>query len=258
MSLLWRGWALAAATAAALTACQGGPRSPSGLALDLVASHVMAGLDQPSGLSFHDGRLFVIGDESATIHVVTTDGEVVARVEPMLTADESAGIEAVLATDDTVWLALEPSAEIVEVRWRDGVVLRRWSVPEAHDGDSGLEGLLRDPSTGHIVVAKEEKPAMLLALGPDGEVVRRLPLGGMRDVSGLAAFCPGEVLAVSQEDRAVHRLTDTGQRLASWPLDADGAEGIAFDGSRQVFVVDEITSRLMVFDIGASCAPGPP
>jgi uncharacterized protein YjiK len=110
-----------------------------------------------------------------------------------------------------------------------------------------------DPDTGNLVTAKEEDPALLFELAGDGVVIRRLPVSGVKDISGLAPFCDGEILVVSQEDRAVYRLTRDGDHLQSWPLDVEGAEGIAFDGVGRLYVVDEAEARLLVFELSPSC-----
>jgi|GEM_PF-6114686 len=238
---------------AILSSCQGSAGNPSQFALELIAQHTIKELEQPSGLSFHDDRLYTVGDHDGAILSLAADGTVVDQIEPDLSSDEAKGIEALAVTDESVWLALEPSAELVQVRTSDGAVLTRLPIPEALDGNNGLEGLMIDPDTGNLLTAKEEDPALLFELGGDGVVIRRMPVSDVKDISGLAPFCDGEILVVSQEDRAVHRLTRDGDQLQSWPLDVKGAEGIAFDGVGRLYVVDEAEARLLVFELSPSC-----
>ncbi|MFN2251307.1 MAG: lamin tail domain-containing protein [Anaerolineae bacterium] len=240
----------------------GGIMGSSGDRIVLLASYELDGPRRPSGLAFAAGRLFAVGDGSSDVHVLTADGRIVRVTHIPLPPDEEESIEGLAANGELLHLALEPSGQIVTARADDGVVTGRVTIPDAIDGDDGLEGLAL--AVGHgssgtaLRAAKEDGPALLYEVDTtSGSIAHRTPLVGLPDVSGLAPFCGGGLLAVSQEGATLNRLSAGGLPLESWVLPVRSAEGVAFDGASRAYVVDEEADRLLVFGVDDVCEEQP-
>jgi len=136
-----------------------------------------------------------------------------------------------------------------------GALLGRIPVEGLDDRDSGIEGLaVRED--GHILAAREKNPSELVRLDAAGHEVERIRLRFSEDVSGLsevcAPGCPGQLLVVSQEDRRVYQIDESGDPLAEWPVDAIRPEGIACDAD-SLYIIDEETRELLVFEFPGRC-----
>jgi len=154
----------------------------------------------------------------------------------------------------TVLVAREDSGELLRLDLSDGTLRSRTAVPDSVDDNSGLEGLAIRPDDGQVFALKEKRPTRLIRLTSEGLEVARVKLSSVAsDLSGLTWLCDGRLLAVSEEDRTVHELSEVGEPLGSWPIPATHPEGIAFDGSSRVYVVDEEAERLLVFAFEPRC-----
>lgn len=210
------------------------------------------GIEDPSGIDVRDGRLYIVGDRGTEVHVWTASGVPIDVVDTGIES-EAPDIEGVVATDDGFLLAHEA----------DGVLLgslpgaARFPVPDARDGNNGLEGLTVRPGDGHIFAVKEKKPTVLFELDRDGTELDRHTLDVAPDIAGLAQLgdpsCPDQLLAVSQESREVLQLTTAGEVLGRWAVSAKRPEGVAYDGKARLYVVDESKSRLLVYTFPGGC-----
>ena len=133
--------------------------------------------------------------------------------------------------------------------------MNRIQVADVSTENSGLEGLLVRPD-GHILALKEKDPSQLIHLSPDGTEVTRTDLDFAPDVSGLSSLgeanCPEQLLVVSQESSTVYQITETGQVLEEWLIQAKRPEGIVYNDP-WLYIVDEETEELLVFEFTGEC-----
>lgn len=227
--------------------------SPDAGGLEHLADHSLDKIQEPSGLSFANGRLYAVSDEKNQVDVYAADGDHIEAIDLSLVGGEVRGFEALAVSGDRAFLALEEAALIVRVDLGTGQELERFEVPAAADGNSGLEGLMVDPTTGELVAIKEKEPVLLIRLSTTGIELSRQRLDIADDLSGLSPICGDRVLAVSQQERKVFLLSNLGVELNSWPIEPDRAEGIAHDGSGRLYLVDEALAVLSVYGLAPTC-----
>ena len=226
--------------------------------LEKIAVYGLEGIDDPSGIDYADGRLFVVGDRQVRVHALTPDGVPIEIISLTIAVDKP-DIEGIAVVGDAYLLAEEGDGAIFRIardRTADDLA-ERLPLRGAVDGNSGLEGLTVRRSDGHIFAVKEKKPTLLYHLDPDGREIDRRKLDVAPDVAGIThlgrAGCPNQLLAVSQQGRALIQITTSGLTLARWPIDVDRPEGVAFDGTGRLYIVDEARAELVVFAFEGRC-----
>ena len=210
-------------------------------------------LNDPSGLTLIGQNLWVVSDSKKKAYEFTPGGAEVRQIS--IDGSDFDGFEAVAAQGDAVLLAVEETGEIIRAELSTGDVVDRIQVADVSTGNSGLEGLfVRDD--GHILALKEKDPSQLIHLSANCIEITRTELDFAPDVSGLTGLgetdCPEQLLVVSQESRTVYQITDDGDVLDEWPIDAKRPEGIAFDDG-SLYIVDEDTEELLVFNFEGGC-----
>ncbi len=198
---------------------------------------------EPSDLAFADGTLYTVSDARSKIYVIDPDGDVKDELDI-----DGHDLEA-LAVDRTgsFLVADESRAKIWHVD-RDGDRHDPIEVPDADDGNSGIEGLAF--VADHLVIAKEKDPARLIELDAAGREVRNEKMHFSADLSALA-YNPADrhLYALSDEDHALYRLDADWQVTAAWRLPIKHPEGLAFDGSL-VYIASDSEQRLYVLAFG--------
>lgn len=233
--------------------------SPDGSALTLVRRYSLDGaIEEPSGLTRTGDVLYVVSDQKDKIYALTRYGVPLDARTIDLGSVGGPGFEAVAALGEALFVAREPTGEILlaDIGTRTaGAVI---PVADVVAGNDGLEGLIVRPD-GHFLAAKEKGPCELIHLAPDGTELSRVELGFAPDIAGLARLgepgCPDQLLAVSQEARSVYQIDESGALLRTWSIAADRPEGVAYDGV-DLYVVDEATRELFVFAFPGGCRDG--
>ena len=227
--------------------------TPEPTSLQPLSVHVVERVDQPSGLAFAGGRLYAVGDQKAKIYALAADGSVASDVNLALGIGEQTSLEAIAIAGDTAVVAREASAALIHVSLGDGSVLFRSTVPDALDANSGLEGVMIRPGDQQLFALKEKSPTLLIQIDTAGVEQSAVQLNVASDLSDLCYLCNDEFLAVSQADRALLRLKIDGTLVAKWSIPVVRAEGLAYDGSQRLYIVDEQSNELSVFEFDAGC-----
>jgi len=224
------------------------PNSPDGIQpatlKPLQTIDLLPSLPEPSGLAFNraTGGLMVVSDALPDIFEIGLDGTL-RRSIPVAGADLE-GV-AVSATGDSLYVIEERLQQVVRCS-AAGVRLESWPVRVATLENSGLEGLAID-AAGHLWVANEKDPRLLLEFAGGMEVSRR-EINWVDDLSGLCCDQDGQSLwIISDESRKLIRISHAGALLGEWSLPFDKGEGIAFAGGK-LYIVNDQDSRLYVFD----------
>lgn len=227
--------------------------TPEPTTLQPLAVHLVERVDQPSGLAFAAGRLYAVGDQKAKIYALAADGSVVSDVDLALDSGEQTTLEAIAIAGDQVVVAREASAALIHVDLGDGSVLFRSTVPDALDANSGLEGVMIRPTDQQLFALKEKSPTLLIQIDASGVEQSALQLTGAADLSDLCFLCNDQFLAVSQADRALLRFALDGTLIERWSIPVARAEGLAYDGSQRLYIVDEQSNELSVYEFDAGC-----
>ena len=201
-------------------------------------------VDEPSDLLFTGGKLYTVSDAHSKIYEIDNDGDVKDEID-LVGEDFEA-----LAIDKTgeFLVAEEGYARIWHVD-RDGTRHDAIEVPEALDGNSGIEGLTFDHA-GHMLIAKEKHPSRIIELGANNQRLADEKVDFSADISALT-YNPDDhhVYALSDEDHSLYRLDSAWHVDTAWKLPIKNPEGVAFDGSL-VYIASDSEQRLYLFELG--------
>lgn len=219
---------------------------PASLDVLVAADIVTLEVREPSGIAVHEGRFFVMGDESH--HVVEIDprsGATLDRVDLRRTGIEDLAVDPLSGE----LVAVDEDAALVARFTAEGAPVSQMAQAWARDARGGLEGLAIRPTDGHILLAKERGPAMIAELDRRGEVVSRAEVSFAPDLSALAwSEDDGALYALSDEARTVYRLSPTLEVTGAWEIDVEKPEGLAIHEGR-LYVVGDADASLHVFEL---------
>ncbi|HOC24193.1 MAG TPA: SdiA-regulated domain-containing protein [bacterium] len=210
----------------------------------LQAISLLPAVPEPSGLAYNraTGGLMVVSDALPDIFEIGLDGAL-RRTIPVAGADLE-GV-AVSLTGDSLYVVEERLQQVVRCS-SAGERLMSWPARVATMENSGLEGIAID-AAGHIWVANEKDPRLLLEFNGTQEVSRR-EITWVDDLSGLCCDQDGQSLwIISDESRKLIHISRAGALLGEWSLPFDKGEGIAFAGDK-LYIVNDQDSRLYVFN----------
>jgi uncharacterized protein YjiK len=204
--------------------------------------HNHTDVDEPSDLAFRKGKLYTVSDSHSKIYEIDDDGDIQDVIDVEGTDLEALAVD----DDDHFYIGDESKAAI----WRvdsDGHRKQKFEI-NTTDGNSGIEGLTFD-ADGNMLVAKEKNPATIIILDPDGVELDRKKLDFADDLSALA-WNPGDdhLYALSAAEKKLWRLDRDYDKITSWKLPIETAEGLAFDGKR-VYIASDEEERLYVFEL---------
>lgn len=209
--------------------------------LHLVDDHHVH-VDEPSDLVIKNGKLYVVSDRHSRIYEIDDDGDVRGSLDV-----EGEDLEA-LALDHAgaFYIGDESRAKV----WRltpSGERDKEFAI-DTTDDNSGIEGLAFDPD-GNMLVAKEKSPAMIIRLDAEGTEIDRTQLGYADDLSALTWNEQDDHLyALSAEEKKLFRLDADFDRITSWKLPIESAEGLAFTGDT-LYIVSDGEQRLYELEL---------
>lgn len=201
-------------------------------------------VSEPSDLAFANGKLYTVSDAHSKIYEIDGDGDVQDELDI-----DGHDLEAVAVDANGEFLVADESRAKIWHIDRDGNRHDPIEIPDAEDGNSGIEGLAF-LKNGHLVVAKEKDPARIIELDTaEGEIANE-KVDFSDDLSALA-YNPEDkhLYALSDEDHSLYRLDSNWEVDTAWKLPIKHPEGIAFDGAI-VYVASDSEERLYVFELG--------
>jgi uncharacterized protein YjiK len=201
-------------------------------------------VDEPSDLAFADGRLFTVSDRHSKIYEIDDDGDVKNDIDI-----DGHDLEALAIDKDGDFLVADESRAKVWHIAADGARHDAFEVPDADDGNSGIEGLTFGKS-GHLFVAKEKDPARIIELDDDGDELANEKIHFADDLSALT-YNPDDkhLYALSDEDHTLYRLDSDWEVHTAWKLPIKHPEGIAFDGNI-LYIASDAEERLYIYELG--------
>ncbi|QJF50313.1 SdiA-regulated domain-containing protein [Roseobacter ponti] len=241
---------------------------------------------EPSGLarSLDGTRFYAVSDNTGAIFVLDDEGSVVDRINPDFPVRDPEGIAVM---PDGVLLVLEEGARSVAVI--DPASGRRIRTAEMRDlagidavrqhlsaapKNKGFEGIAVHPVSGHIFIANETEPRLLLEISADFTRLLQWWILGRdagfsspharddeMDLSGLTIDgTTGDILIVSDTGRSLFRMNPDTQEVRRFDLPGSkkhkpkllkNAEGVALSsGADRLFVLtdDGRSSRLVTYE----------
>ena len=211
--------------------------------LDIIDTFTLD-IKEPSGLSYHDGYLYIVSDRNGTIYKTNTKGLIKEKIKSSLKDVEGIAYQ---ISSDRFLLVEEGKRMIAEVA-RSGAVLSRHSVSGNQvSKNSGLEGICFK-NRDEIFVVNEKKPKALLKLNSDYEVVTEQPLNFGKDVSGCAFDKQGNLWIVSDQSYKIYKVSEEGIMQEEYRIPVEKAEGIVL-AEDKIFIVSDSESRLYTFKL---------
>lgn len=204
---------------------------------------------EPSGLTLAaDGRSFwTVSDRTGSIYQLDREGRLLKILPP---PHPKADLEGISISNHTkhLYLAEERRREIIQID-TTGRVLARHALDLSGKKNSGLEGLAWHPTEKVFYVLNEKKPALVLQLNSDFQIVEKHLIRDVRDISGIA-FDPkrNAFWIVSDENRAAFIWTPAEGVTRSFSLPYRKIEGIAIQGD-QLFLVSDDSGNLYEYTI---------
>ncbi|MBS1119031.1 MAG: hypothetical protein H6Q90_1259 [Deltaproteobacteria bacterium] len=197
---------------------------------------------EPSDLTMVNGALYTISDAHSQIYEVSPAGDRLSSLDIQGRDLEALGFD----QDRGQFLVADESRARIWHIDPDGSRHDPIELPDAEDGNSGIEGLTFG-ANGHLFVAKEKDPARIFELGADGSEIQRTRIDFASDLSALT-FNPedGHLYALSDEEHTLYRLEHDLDVDRAWRLPIEHPEGIAFDGPI-LYVVSDSEERIYMF-----------
>ncbi len=224
------------------------------------------GFNEPSGIVFvpSRGSLFLVGDEG-DICEMTTEGELLRQAALRPGAD----LEGITLVPESglLYVAVEGEEKILEVEPESFAILREFTIPRSAGGEelfkaggSGIEAICfvadaSHPQGGTFFVANQsfslepgderslivelELPLRTRAEGGQARI-RRWFEPGIIDISALHyEAATGHLLAISDAQNVLIRMTTDGRVLRTWALTGANQEGLTMDEGGLMYIAQD-------------------
>jgi uncharacterized protein YjiK len=238
-----------------------------------------AGLTEPSGLTCSsDGCLWTVSDDTRKVFRLDTQGQILSTIDV-----DSRGMEGLtIDSKGRLWVVDEDASRILaldpetgkEVRNRRLKDLKGYcAISEYFKGarNKGLEGITYDPVRSEILLLKEAKPGLLIAV--DSKLKRLVAIDRLNrrngfddddsksplDFSGMCYDSARDLIWIVSDQRHRVYLFDRRQGRAVQSFDLNGgqgdriirkAEGVAVNPeSNRLYIVSDKDAELSVFRI---------
>ncbi|MFZ6031997.1 MAG: SdiA-regulated domain-containing protein [Melioribacter sp.] len=204
---------------------------------------VKLALPEPSGLAYDKLRdeLWSVSDENHGIYQLSTNGEILKRVEI-----PDGDLEGIAFVDDSTLAVLsEESREVVFVSI-NGKVIDRKPVFDNGVFNNGPEGIAYDADNKTYWVANEKNPALIVKYDSLFNEIERKEIDFVRDVSGLFYDnVDNSLWMTSDEDNKILKLDTELNILKAYDTNIKQMEGIAIDHkNKAIYIVSDSEEKL--------------
>ena len=213
-----------------------------------IASYRIDGVPEPSGLSLHiNGKsLWTVSDQTAQVYQISLTGQLLNTLS--YSGEDLEGITQ-SPLDGTLWIVEERKREIVQLDTQGNEIARHKVPVENRDDNSGLEGIAANPGSDHLFVLNEKMPALFMKVSSGGAVLYSKTIHYVNDCSGIAAEEGGMFLwMVSDESRTIVKCDTSGEKIKSFRIGVDKAEGIAVSTADSIiYIVSDSKEKLYLY-----------
>ena len=174
-----------------------------------------------------DGSILFSDVGNGTINQIARDGKVTTLLRGL---DEPEGI--VVLPDGALIVAEQNKNRLLHFRPNAGQPATTWLTLENKTGKPGVDGILRDPATGDLIVP-DSPNGRVLRVSADAKSVRVIATGLVRP-TGAAIERDGSILVADEYGNAVLRLRADGraESLGHFTTPDD----VAIDAAGNIFV----------------------
>ncbi|MEI6866714.1 SdiA-regulated domain-containing protein [Flavicella sp.] len=202
---------------------------------------------EPSGLTYHDGSLFVVSDEVPYLYRLSLNGRLEQKYHTKVKDME--GVVYDKSTESFILLS-ELKRSITYYSLDKGVGKIHKIKGKQHSKNKGLEGICYHSKKQSLYVVNEARPKQLLKISRKGKIKKKYDLKFAKDISGMVYDAKLDVFWVlSDESQALYKVNSKGKKLQKIPLEIKKPEGVCIDRNRRLYIVSDLTSELFIYQL---------
>lgn len=212
-----------------------------------LVSEVELDIKEPSGIAFHEGDLYVVGDSEPFLYQLSLGGLIKDRYE--VAVKDMEGVVYHPKFKSFVLLS-ETNRQMVRFSIENGIQEKFDLKGKQSKSNMGLEGICYHSDLKSLFVVNEAHPKRMMQVTNKGKVKKKFDLKFPSDISGITYDKELNVFwIVSDESKALYKVSEKGEEIQKFLLDIEKAEGIAIDDKRRLYIVSDRTNNLFVYQI---------
>lgn len=202
---------------------------------------------EPSGLTYHDGNLYVISDAVPYLYKLSLNG--LLEDSYPIYIKQLEGLTYNKATEKFVLLS-ESKRSITSFTITNGTAKHHKIKGKQKQSNKGLEGICYNSKKQSLYIINEAHPKQLLKISAKGKIKKEFDLKFAKDVSGIVYDAVLDVFWIlSDESQALYKVSSKGKKLQKIPLKIKKPEGVALDENRRLYIVSDLTSQLFIYQL---------
>ncbi len=216
------------------------PTLVSTLTLTPTITELAKGFGGPDDLArMPDGTILFSDVGNGTINQIAADGKVMTLLSGL---DEPEGI--VVLPDGALIIAEQKKNRLLHFRPNSGQPATTWLELENKTGKPGVDGIVRDPATGDIIVP-DSPNGRVLRVSADAKSIRVIATGLVRP-TGAAIERDGSIIVADENGNAVLHVRADGrfESLGHFAMPDD----VAIDSAGNIFVASLGDNSVRVID----------
>jgi len=200
-------------------------------------------IEEPSGITYKasDNSFLVVSDASSTVYKIDSTGTVLGAIKTDGKNYEGISLS---SAEDTIYIAEETKRQIAKFT-AAGKRIASFSVDVAAGDSHSLEGICAG-ADNKLYILNEKEPCMLLEYTGAKETMRK-EITFSSDLSDIFYEKEtGYLWIVSDESKAVFKLTTGGILIKKYSISFDKGEGITI-ANKKIYIVNDSNGKLYVF-----------
>lgn len=230
-----------------LNACDKATSLPQERNLELLFSYSVT-VPEPSGLALAaDGNsLWTVSDESGKLYRMDLQGQTLSSID--IEGEDLEGVAAGPSAGQ-LWVVEERKRELLKVDLTGSVLERHSLAVEQNELNAGLEGVTYDARSGQLYLLNEHDPRVLLKTATDGTIRNTRAIDYLKDLSGIDFDSTDSTLwLVSDESAQIVHCDTSGNKLESFTIDVQQAEGIAVNHADSlIYIISDPEEKLYIY-----------
>lgn len=204
-------------------------------------------VSEPSGITFYDGSLFVVGDANSCLYQLTTKGLLVKK--HAVSVKQMEGVTFDVKRNSFVLLS-ESKRAITFYSLSKGKEKTYKIKGKQKESNKGLEGICYNIDKESLFIVNESAPKQLLKITRKGKIKKKYDLKFAKDISGIVYDSVLKVYWVlSDESKALYKVSLKGKMIQKFPINIEKVEGIALGDDRRLYIVSDLSSELFTYVI---------
>ena len=198
---------------------------------------------EPSGITNHENHLFIASDYNGFVYKTNLKGEI---LEKMVTGFSD--LEGVTVNNKgSFFIVNENKRTLVKLKLNGKALIKCKIKGKQEHGNNGLEGICYYPPKDNYFVVNEKAPKQLLSISKKGEILKKIKIGYVNDLSGICFDEKSKTLwLVSDESQQLFQISVKGKIIKKYHLPIVKAEGVTIFNNK-IYIVSDLENKLYVF-----------